>query len=165
MKTFLIILSCLIGAVLILLFVLGVLSREGKPPGLFEGHLSKCPDKPNCVCSEFSEDASHHIEPIAVPDAAAGTFTLLKTVILDMGGVIHTDREDYLAATFSSPVFGFTDDLEIRNDTGRGVIHIRSASRVGHGDMGVNRRRVEQLKGLFQERMANPDLPVPPPTG
>jgi uncharacterized protein (DUF1499 family) len=116
------------------------------------------------VCSEFSEDASHYIESIAVPDTAAGTFTLLKTVILDMGGVIHTDREDYLATTFSSPVFGFTDDLEIRNDTGRGVIHIRSASRVGHGDMGVNRRRVEQLKGLFQERMANPDLQVLPPT-
>ena len=157
-------LSCAIGAIIILLFVLGALSRAGKPPGLLEGQLSKCPEKPNCVCSEYSEDTSHYIEAIAVPNAATGTSALLKTVILDMGGVIHTEREDYLAATFSSPVFGFVDDLEIRYDTGQRMIHLRSASRVGHGDMGVNRDRVNQLKNLYRARVANPVSQAPPLT-
>jgi len=164
MKTALIILACTIAMAITLLFLLAVMSRAGKQPGLFEGSLSKCPDKPNCVCSEYRDDVSHYIEPISIHGAAAGTFTILKAVILDMGGAIQTERDDYLAVTFSSTFFGFTDDLEIRVDAHRGVIHVRSASRVGYGDAGVNRNRVDQLKGLYKKRVANPVSQVLPLT-
>ena len=60
------------------------------------------------------------------------------------------EKTDYLAATFTSSLFRFVDDLELRIDTGQKTIHLRSASRVGHGDGGVNRKRVEQLKNSFQ---------------
>ena len=165
MKTALIILFGTTGAVIILLFVLGVTSRSGKPPGLFEGQLSKCPDKPNCVCSEHGNDARHYIEPLAMTDIAApAALAVLKMLITDSGGAVQTERVDYLAATFSSPVFGFVDDLEIRLDTHQGMIHMRSASRAGHGDFGVNRDRVEQLKDLYRERIANPAFQAPPLT-
>ena len=165
MKTALIILFGAIGAVITLLIILGAMSRSGKPPGLFQGHLSKCADKPNCVCSEYNDDASHYIEPIANTDIAVpAAIAALKTVIADMGGAVQTERVDYLAATFSSSVFGFVDDLEIRVDAHQGMIHMRSASRVGHGDLGVNKVRVEQLKELYKERVANPVFQVPPLT-
>jgi uncharacterized protein (DUF1499 family) len=77
---------------------------------------------------------------------------MLKAVIGDMGGTIQTEQADYLAATFPSPLFGFVDDLEIRFNPTAGLIHMRSASRVGRGDMGVNRKRIETLKAMFMSR-------------
>ncbi len=70
----------------------------------------------------------------------------LKDGIRVMGGSIQVEDDNYLAATFASSIFGFVDDLEIRVDSEHKTIHLRSASRVGHGDGGVNRKRVEQLK-------------------
>jgi len=66
-----------------------------------------------------------------------------------MGGIIQVEKDNYLAATFISSIFGFVDDLEIRIEPGQKTIHLRSASRVGRGDGGVNRKRVEQLKKLY----------------
>jgi uncharacterized protein (DUF1499 family) len=63
-----------------------------------------------------------------------------------MGGSVQVEHDSYLAATFTSSIFGFVDDLEIRVDSERKTIHLRSASRVGHGDGGVNRKRTERLK-------------------
>jgi uncharacterized protein (DUF1499 family) len=56
---------------------------------------------------------------------------------------------DYLAATFRTPLLGFIDDLEARLDREAGVIQLRSASRVGHSDLGANRKRIERLVALF----------------
>ena len=69
-----------------------------------------------------------------------------------MSGVIQAEKDNYFAATFASQVFGFVDDLEIRIDTDQKLIHLRSASRVGHGDGGANRKRVERLKSLFNSK-------------
>ena len=60
-------------------------------------------------------------------------------------------REDYIAASFSSSLFGFVDDLEIRIDSGSRVIHLRSASRVGTSDLGANSRRIHMIKKSFVE--------------
>ena len=59
-------------------------------------------------------------------------------------------KDDYLAVTFTSSIFRFVDDLEIRIDTDQQLIHLRSASRVGRSDGGVNRKRLERLKMAFQ---------------
>ena len=75
-----------------------------------------------------------------------------------MGGRIEAESDHYLAATFSSAIFGFVDDLEIRVDSSERVIHIRSASRVGHSDMGVNRKRTELLRKLYLEKVSNANL-------
>ena len=67
-------------------------------------------------------------------------------VIQDLGGKVDIADESYIAATFSSKVFGFVDDVELRADAEAGVIHVRSASRVGRSDLGANRRRVESIR-------------------
>ena len=134
----------------IALFVLGIRSNSGAAPGLVEGRLQRCPDTPNCVSSEFVADAEHSIEPLVYSaDQAAQVLPRLKTVIAELGGNIQEERTDYLAATFTSSIFRFVDDLEIRIDAAQNTIHLRSASRVGRSDLGTNRKRVERLKSSF----------------
>ena len=126
------------------------MSQSDEANGLVEGRLTQCPDTPNCVCSEFVPDAVHYIEPLVISAGdAAQILVRLKSIIREMGGSIQAEKTDYLAATFTSSIFRFVDDLEIRIDTGQKMIHLRSASRVGRGDGGVNRDRVESLKNLF----------------
>ncbi|MFC1746440.1 DUF1499 domain-containing protein, partial [Candidatus Riflebacteria bacterium] len=127
---------------------------SGKAPGLVKGVLSKCPEKPNCVCSEQKNDPAHFISPIIIPqNITFDSLSILKSAIKDMGGNIQIESDNYLASTFSSAIFGFVDDLEIRIDAIQKVIHIRSASRVGYGDGGVNKKRTELLKKLFHKKV------------
>jgi uncharacterized protein (DUF1499 family) len=168
MKTALFSLTAIIAAMVVLFFILGVMSRSGKAPGLIDGRLSKCPGKPNCVCSEYKE-SSHYIEPLVIPDNLTfDTFPALTNAIQKMGGRVETESDNYIAATFSSALFGFIDDLEIRIDSIQKVIHIRSASRVGHSDMGVNRDRAELLQKLYINKVteqARPSPGTPPESG
>lgn len=131
-------------------FVLGQMSRSGQAAGILDGRLKLCPDKPNCVCSEYREDGEHFVEPLEFSLLAPGDVNAaIRGIIREMGGRITTEREDYMAATFHSPLFGFVDDLEIRIDAAASLIHIRSASRVGYGDFGANRKRTEKFRKLF----------------
>ena len=151
MEKLLIIIASIALLVIIAFFILGFMSKSGATYGLVDGRLKPCPDKPNCVSSEFVADAEHYIEPLVYSaDHAAQVLPRLRTIIGEMGGSIQAEEADYLAATFTSSLFRFVDDLDVRIDTDQKTIHLRSASRVGHGDLGVNRKRVELLKNLFQ---------------
>ena len=150
MKIALIIIPVLLLSAFVVLFVLGLMSQSGEANGIVGNLLTKCPDKPNCVCSEYEADVSHYIEPIIISQSSATkVLSRLKDSVREMGGNIRDEKENYLAATFTSSLFRFVDDLEIRLDTGQKMIHLRSASRVGRGDGGINRNRVERLKNLF----------------
>jgi uncharacterized protein (DUF1499 family) len=151
LKKLLIIIASISLLVIIALFILGIMSHSGQAHGLVEGRLKPCPDKPNCVSSEFVSDAKHYIEPLVYSAGEAErVMPRLKKIIVEMGGSIQVEETDYLAATFTSSVFRFVDDLELRIDTGQKTIHLRSASRVGHGDGGANRKRVGLLKNHFR---------------
>lgn len=153
MEKLFIILGSIILLALIALFVLSYMSQSGEAPGLNGGRLQPCPDKPNCVSSELASDAEHFIEPLVYQtDDVAAVMTRLKTIVMQMEGSIQVEKTDYLAATFASPIFRFVDDFEIRIDNNVKQIHLRSASRVGHGDAGVNRKRAMQLKDAFQSQ-------------
>jgi len=69
-----------------------------------------------------------------------------------MGGNIQMESNGYLAASFSSAIFGFVDDFELRIDAQQKIIHVRSASRIGKSDMGVNNKRVELFKTLYYKK-------------
>ena len=154
MKTLLIITAILIFALIVLLFTLRTSATTEKAPGLVAGMLSRCPTRPNCVCSMYKDDSEHYIEPINIPaNITLDPLSVLKSVIHAMGGSVQVETDNYLAATFTSALFKFVDDLEITIDQTPGVIHIRSASRVGYSDMGVNRKRVERLKQLLNQRI------------
>jgi uncharacterized protein (DUF1499 family) len=151
LEKLLIIIASISLLVIIALFIFGYMSHSGKAHGLVDGRLKQCPDKPNCVSSEFVSDAKHYIEPLVYSAGEAErVMPRLKTIIGEMGGSIQVEETDYLAATFTSSVFRFVDDLEIRIDADQKIIHLRSASRVGHGDGGANRKRVELLKNHFR---------------
>ncbi len=154
MKTLLIITTVLISLVFVLLLTLKMNSRTEKAPGLVAGMLARCPDTPNCVCSMYKDDSKHYIAPINVSaNIPLDSLPILKDVIHEMGGSVQTETENYLAATFTSALFKFVDDLEVTSDPAQGLIHIRSASRVGYSDFGVNKKRVELLKALFNQRI------------
>jgi len=120
-------------------FYLGQKSQNGAAPGLVDGALAPCPGSPNCVVSEAHSDEKHRIDPLPlaawekIPDALASA-----------GGEVATVDETYIAATFASKTFGFVDDVEFRKSESE--VHVRSASRVGYSDRGVNRARVEALR-------------------
>jgi len=116
-------------------------------PGLYEGSLRPCPDKPNCVSSESGEPSA--VAPFSFSGHPEEAWARLKTSIEELGGTIREDTGLYLWATFTSRIFRFVDDVEFRLAPDDGLLHVRSASRVGYSDLGVNRRRVEKLQTAF----------------
>jgi uncharacterized protein (DUF1499 family) len=74
-------------------------------------------------------------------------------IIEELGGEVVLTDDEYIAATFSSSLFGFVDDVECRLEASQKRIQVRSASRVGHSDLGVNRDRVETMTRLFDQEM------------
>ncbi len=154
MKIVVIIIVTLIVVAILVLFVLGQMSQSGEANGLVEARLTKCPDKPNCICTEFEADATHYIDPIVfTQNNGAEILSRIKNSVREIGGSIQAEADNYLAFTFTSSIFRFVDDLEIRIDTDQNMIHMRSASRVGRSDGGVNKKRIEQLKKLFHSKV------------
>ncbi len=144
--------ASLVIVAIIALFVLGQVSSSGAAPGLVDNRLARCPDTPNCVCSEYPDDSAHFIKPIALSGTdPSDALENARAVISALGGKIQSDAENYLAATFTSSLFRFVDDLEIRLDAIQRVLHVRSASRVGRSDLGANRRRVETIRSRFEQ--------------
>ncbi len=118
-------------------------------PKLVNGMLRLCPGTPNCVSSE-STNPMFQIAPLAFTGSPEQVWATLKIVIKEQGGTVHDEGKEYLWSTFTVPLFGFVDDVEFRLSATEGVIHVRSASRLGISDLGVNRGRVEQLRTAFQ---------------
>lgn len=168
MKIALITVFILIVFSLALLFILGKYSQKGQAPGLVIGSLSRCSEKPNCVCSEYIDDVVHYIEPITnIQNIEMDNMLKVVSTIKNMNGVLQSANDNYIAVTFTSSIFGFVDDFEIRTDPNQGIMHFRSASRVGHGDGGVNRKRVELFKKLYRKEIkeANKTLQPTPKSG
>ena len=108
--------------------------------------IAGCPRRPNCVSSE-SQDPKRTVAPMHIAGDAAAVWAAIQQVVrrLPRSTIVKsTDR--YVHATLKSSLFGFVDDLELKLDPQTKTIHIRSASRNGYFDLGVNRRRVEYLR-------------------
>ncbi len=149
MKTFLLIAVLLVLAVCVYFFILGAKSKTGAAAGLMNNQLSRCAGKPNCVCSEVAGE--HFVAPVPLTQPGTGALNQLSSAVEAAGGKVVQTTENYLAATFTSSIFGFVDDFEARLDLEQGVMHLRSASRVGHSDFGVNRQRVEQISAALAD--------------
>ncbi len=118
------------------------LSHSAPSLGLSQGKLKPCPDTPNCICSENNPV---YAWPLNNHDSDH-TWSVLQKIISAQGGRIIDKTDTYLRAEFYSKWLGFIDDLEARFDKQQQVIHLRSASRTGYYDFGVNRKRVEVIK-------------------
>jgi uncharacterized protein (DUF1499 family) len=117
------------------------------------GRLAPCPASPNCVSSQ-AEDAGHKIGPLAYSKSLGESREAIKRAIAAMPRArIITEEDHYLHAEFTSLICRFVDDVEFSFDDTNRVIQVRSASRVGHSDLGVNRKRVEKLRSLLPGEM------------
>ncbi len=112
--------------------------------GVIDGHLAECPSAPHCVCSEYPGE--RFVQPLAIAGDAGQAWQRAVAAVGAIGGTVVEQRDDYLHATFTTRLLRFVDDLELRLDSGAGVIHVRSASRIGYYDFNVNRNRVERLR-------------------
>jgi uncharacterized protein (DUF1499 family) len=127
-----------------LLALIGCASDRQTMLGVQNNQLAGCPDSPNCVCS-FETRESHRVDPLR------GDLATVRRAIAQMprAEIIREDG-NYLYAEFTSRLMGYVDDVEFLADPVTGMVHIRSASRLGHSDLGVNRKRVEDIRVLMQ---------------
>lgn len=116
-----------------------------------EGKLAVCPGTPNCVCSEYANVPSY-IEPFGFTGSPKKAWADARASIEELGGRVENFSDTYMSAIFLTKLFRFTDDVELRLDTKNSCIQIRSASRAGKGDMGVNRKRMETLRAAFNKK-------------
>lgn len=128
-----------------------------RPPylGVTDGRLARCKSSPNCVSSQAEPgDAEHYVAPIAFKGATLEAMAALRTAVDGMERCTVIRHEaNYLYAEFRSKLLGYVDDVEFVHDAKAGVIHVRSASRLGRRDFGVNRARVETVRSRIGPRM------------
>ncbi len=135
-----------VGFALLMVFTRWLSSRCTGSIGLVDGRLRPCPDKPNCVSSQAI--GIHAIEPIRFQGSPESAWKCLIDLLRRLPRLrIMTQTDSYLHVEARTRLFGFVDDVEFL--LGGDVIHVRSASRLGYSDLGVNRRRVEAIRREF----------------
>lgn len=140
----------------VLLAILGVpmaISNQRVPKelGVENGRLAPMPSSPNAVSSQ-TDDPAKRVEPWPFLDSLEDTRNTLLTLLDEApdADILQMDA-NYIHAVFTTRGFRFKDDLEFYLDEDAGLVHYRSASRVGYSDMGVNRSREEMLRKRYEE--------------
>ena len=128
---------------------LGVKDGRLKPPSVTENSVSSqaslYPDHPQLHYAQ--------IAPFELKGDGPATIARIKSVVEAMpGAVVVESRPDYLYAQFTTKVLQFVDDVEFWYDPANQAVQVRSASRIGRRDMGVNRTRVETVRAALQEQ-------------
>jgi len=124
--------------------------------GVHHGRLAPCPRTPNCVSSQADPaDAMHYIAPIPFRGAPVEAMAAVRRAVESMPrSTVVRHEPDYLYAEFRSRLMGFVDDVEFTYDDKAGLIQLRSASRLGRNDLGVNRKRIEAIRALVGGRVS-----------
>lgn len=131
---------------------------SGKRPanlGVTEGRLASCGRRLNCVSSQAEPgDAQRHVAPIPFKGGALEALAAARKAIeaMERATVIRHEG-NYLHAEFKSKLMGYVDDVEFTYDDKAGLLHLRSASRLGRRDFEVNRKRVEALRARIEGRL------------
>lgn len=114
------------------------------------GSLPACPETPNCVSTQATR-AEQKMEPIKVSGDPDQAFQRLVELVQGQARTKLIERtDDYAHLECTTLVFRFVDDIQLLLDRERGLIHFRSASRVGHSDLGTNRRRMASIVKKFE---------------
>jgi uncharacterized protein (DUF1499 family) len=136
-----------------------LLSCAGTRPtnlGVSDSKLAPCPPSPNCVSSDADGDTdgdTHKVSAFVLDTPSAEAWQVARELVSKLPRThIIKEEPEYLHAECASALFGFVDDLELHLRSSKGIIAVRSASRLGHSDFGVNRQRVETLRSSFINR-------------
>lgn len=137
---------------------------QGSAPadlGVRDGRLKPPATTPNSVSSQagLHRDNPRHTEAQIAPlrfqgDGAAALARLETLVEATPGAQVVKSEPGYLYATYTTPLMRYVDDVEFWLDPAGGTIQVRSASRIGHGDQGANRSRIEALRVRFEKTAA-----------
>jgi len=134
---------------------MALFSFSGSPPanlGVSGSELAPCPSSPNCVSSDAVDD-THKTPPLRLAVTPAEAWEAAEQAVKALPRTRIVQRtEDYLHAECRSALFGFVDDLELQLRPAAGIIAVRSASRLGYWDFGVNRRRIDALRAVLVEQ-------------
>jgi uncharacterized protein (DUF1499 family) len=145
----------LVNGAMLLVVSMSLVSCAGKRPlnlGVSDSGLAPCPPSPNCVSSD-ARDSAHAIPPFQLEVSPAEAWPVVHELVSGLPRVQIVEATDvYLYAECKSRLLGFVDDLELHLRPAEGVLAVRSASRVGHSDLGVNRRRLEELRTVLISR-------------
>lgn len=122
---------------------------SGKRPGdlgVRDGKLKPPPASPNCVSSQ-AQDATHAIAPLAYRTTAEAALKAIAGIVRATARTrIISQTNDYLYAEYETALMGYVDDVEFWLPPGEKIVHVRSASRLGYSDLGLNRKRVEDIR-------------------
>jgi uncharacterized protein (DUF1499 family) len=134
----------------LLMGLLGWLGCAGQRPtdiGVQDARLTPCPSSPNCVSSDAPAGDDHQITPLPLAGTVQDGWKRARAAVasLERVQIVH-ETEGYLHAECTSALIGYVDDLELHLRADDGQIAVRSASRLGYSDMGVNRGRVEEVR-------------------
>ena len=129
---------------------------KGTPPtdlGVHDGRLKAPSATPNSVSSQAALYPDHPIRtnadiaPLALRGDGPATLAKIKAIVEATDGAVVVKAEpDYLYAQFTTRLMKYTDDVEFWFDPAAAVVQVRSASRIGHGDLGANRQRIEAIR-------------------
>ena len=129
----------------------------GTPPsdiGISNGRLAECPDRPNCAASQTASP-KHKVPPLEYAGDREQAFAALRLVLENQPGTeIIEQSNQYIRAESRSKIFKFVDDVEFFFPETGHIIHVRSASRLGYSDFGVNAKRIERIRSAFQAELA-----------
>lgn len=143
-----------VGMLLLTTWGLGCGGRMPDGLGADQGLFAACPNKPNCV-SSFARDEDHQIDALSIEaeGSAEAMWKGLQLILEEAPGVeIVTSSQNYIHAVYTSSLMRYRDDVEFLLRLGENEIAVRSASRVGYGDMGVNRNRIEAIRDLLSKQ-------------
>lgn len=126
---------------------------SGKRPtdlGVRDGRLKPAPSSPNAVSSQATTEY-HRIAPLNYRGTREQALAALKTIIENTPRTrIVEVKPDYLYAEYTSKLMGYVDDVEFYLPPDQKIIHVRSASRLGRSDFGVNRKRIEDIRARLK---------------
>ena len=129
--------------------------------GVHDARLAPPKPTPNNVSSQAdrNSDAGHFIEPLCYGGEANKAWEALRGIVSGMPRVkVVKSESNYLHAEFSSRLMGYVDDVEFYLDRALGAIHVRSASRLGRSDFGVNRERIEAIRARLLEQTGDKNV-------
>lgn len=149
--------AIVIVALAVLLLLAGQLGLlQGRPPrdlGVQDGKLKRPSFTPNSVTSQAELWPDHpqrdeaRIAPLPISGGGTETLARIKAIAEAMPGAkVVESRPDYLYVQFTTRLLKFVDDAEFWFDSKAGVVQVRSSSRVGRKDFGVNRERIEAIR-------------------
>lgn len=116
------------------------------------GQLIDCPDSPNCVSTQTKKDKAQ-IEPIQYKmEDKAAWLLLVELVKQEKLAEIIKEDNNYMHVAYFTKSKIFIDDVEFLHDKANKQFHFRSASRVGHSDLGANRKRMENIRSAFLDK-------------